>query len=162
MSLSAGRHGGRPSRSVQRLRGCRREEILHVLPVGLLRAVFPGRRAKREGGGGGEGIEVYLYRRSRHTRATVRRVCCDEPRAPDKKKRIAGISLSRPFVFRPSVRLSVLPLIRAYLAVGRGTRGDIHMRGRSARYRPLFPFALLIKKIHIHGRKSADSSIACS
>lgn len=39
------RHGGRPSRSGERLWGCQRQEIPHVLPVGLLRTIFPGRIA---------------------------------------------------------------------------------------------------------------------
>lgn len=43
--MSTGRQGSCPSGSSQRLWGGLREEILHILPVGLLLIVLPGRRS---------------------------------------------------------------------------------------------------------------------
>lgn len=43
LSLVAGRQGGRPSRCGQRLQRHQRAQVLHVLPVGLLRALLSGK-----------------------------------------------------------------------------------------------------------------------
>lgn len=93
--LSAGRPGGRPSRSSQWLRRCRREEILHVLPVGLFRTVFPGKQI----------LLSAIY----HTCYVTYAFSVARARASDKK-----VSLSSPRIHL-SLCSSVFSLIHVYL-----------------------------------------------
>lgn len=110
--VSAGRQRGRSSRSSQRLRRCRREEILHVLSVGLFRAIFPGKQIPLSA----------IY----HTCATQHDVCV----ARARQERESSLPPSPPSL---CTHLSVFPLIRAYLlylAADRDPRGPL-TRGRS-------------------------------
>lgn len=93
--LSTGRLGGRPSRSRQWLWRCASEEILHVLPVGLFRAIFPGKQI----------LLSAIYHTCYVTYASSR--------ARQTRKRFLLIPPS-PLC----VHLSVFSLIRAYLLSG--------------------------------------------